>query len=70
MVFRKGKFHDVTPDILKQILENLTLVIENGGVVVFSNTMSTNDSIIFKDLLAKKYYSKNFDQLILLSKSN
>ena len=69
-IFLKGKFHDVTPDILKQILENLTLVIENGGVVVFSNTMSTNDSIIFNDLLAKKYYSKNFDQLILLSKSN
>ena len=69
-IFSKGKFHEITPDIIKQILENLTLVIENGGVVVFSNTMSTNDSIIFKDLLAKKYYSKNFDQLILLSKSN
>ena len=68
MVFRKGKFHDVTPDILKQILENLTLAIENGGVVVFSNTMSINDNQIYNDLLAKKYYSKNFNQLVLLSK--
>lgn len=67
-VFRKGKFHDVTPDMLKQILENLILVLENGGVVVFSNTMSINDTIIYNDLLAKKYYSKNFNQLILLSK--
>jgi hypothetical protein len=67
-VFRKGKFHGVTPDILKQISENLTLVIENGGVVVFSNTMSTNDNLIYNDLLDKKYYSKNFNQLVLLSK--
>ena len=68
MVFRKGKFHDVTPDILKQILENLILVLENGGVVVFSNTMSANDNIIYNDLLAKKYHSKNLNQLVLLSK--
>ena len=68
MVFRKGKFHDVTPDILKQILENLILVLENGGIVVFSNTMSANDNIIYNDLLAKKYHSKNLNQLVLLSK--
>jgi hypothetical protein len=69
-VFRKGKFHDVTPDILKQILENLILVLENGGVVIFSNQMTSNDKKIYNDLIDNKCHYECYDDLILIAKGN
>lgn len=69
-IFRKGKFLAITPEILKQISEKLKLVIEKGGIVIFSNKMTINDKKIYNDLVAHKYYSKNYNDLVVLSKVN
>jgi hypothetical protein len=69
-IFRKGKFLAITPEILKQISEKLKLVIEKGGIVIFSNKMTINDKKIYNDLVAHNYYSKNYNDLVVLSKVN
>ena len=67
-IFRKGKFLAITPEILKQISEKLKIVIEKGGIVIFSNQMTSNDKKVYNELVAHKYYSKNYNNLVLLSK--
>ena len=69
-VFSKGKFHKVTPYILKNILEKLKLVLQNDGIVIFSNKMSNNDKIICKNLFDNKYHFKYYNDLIVISKNN
>ena len=69
-IFRKGKFLAITPEILKQISEKLRLVIEKGGIVIFSNQMTINDKKIYNNLVAHKYYSKKHNDLVVLSKVN
>ena len=69
-IFSKGKFHEITPDIIKQISEKLKLVIQNGGIVIFSNKMSTYDKIIYNDLIANKCHYECYDDLILIAKGN
>ncbi len=67
-VFRKGKYLSITPEILNQISEKLKLFIEKGGIVIFSNQMTSNDKKIYINLVAHKYYSENYNDLVLLSK--
>jgi hypothetical protein len=67
-VFRKGKYLSITPEILNQISEKLKLFIEKGGIVIFSNQMTSNDKKIYNNLVAHKYYSENYNDLVLLSK--
>jgi hypothetical protein len=69
-IFRKGKFLAITPEILKHISEKLRLVIEKGGIVIFSNQMTINDKKIYNNLVAHKYYSKKHNDLVVLSKVN
>jgi hypothetical protein len=69
-IFRKGKFLTNTPEIRTQVAEKLKKIIEKGGIVIFSNSMTANDTIIYNNLVAQKYKATNYTNLVVLSKVN
>mgnify|MGYP000029089049 CR=1 FL=1 len=48
----------------------LKKIIEKGGIVIFSNSMTANDTIIYNNLVAQKYKATNYTNLVVLSKVN
>jgi len=68
-IFYKGKFEELTQDDLKKIANDLKICIENEGVVVFSNSDSSNDKLILGDLSTNKYCFHTINNLIIISKS-
>lgn len=68
-IFYKGKFEELKEDDLEKITKDLKTCIENNGVIVFSNSESSNDKLILRDLYSNKYSFHTIKNLIIISKS-
>ena len=68
-LFYKGKFEELKDDDLKKITKDLKTCIEKEGVIVFSNSESSNDKLILKELSTNKYCFNTINNLIIISKS-
>jgi|JI10StandDraft_1071094.scaffolds.fasta_scaffold245409_2 hypothetical protein len=68
-IFYKGKFEKLKADDVEKIANDLKICIENEGVVVFSNSDSSNDKLILGDLSTNKYCFHTINNLIIISKS-
>ncbi len=68
-IFYKGKFKNIDSIELNNVLIKMKKFVENNGIVIFSNSKSSNDKMIIKDMSSKFYSIIIKDDLIIISKT-